>query len=124
MMKCPRCLKDVYDDAKFCPHCGQPLNSQCPRCGYTVSKTDRFCANCGQELTEQKIEDKIGGYYVPIDKQEDNIRYEEPKVDTYQYDEIKVEDYVVEKKEKVKWIPIIIALAVVLLLTGVSFAYL
>ena len=68
-MKCPKCQKEVYDDAKFCPHCGISLDSQCPRCGYTVSTSDRFCANCGQELKKPKVDDNIGGYYVPIHQQ-------------------------------------------------------
>lgn len=129
-MKCPKCQKEVYDDAKFCPHCGISLDSQCPRCGYTVSTSDRFCANCGQELKKPKVDDNIGGYYVPIHQQKEE--YVQPDYSSMSDNDMK-EDYINQdntyyevdkKKDKVKWKSIIIALVVVLLLFAGSFIYL
>ena len=51
-MRCPSCNK--YSDsyiARFCQHCGQPLNKRCMSCGALVSPGANYCPSCGRSLT-------------------------------------------------------------------------
>ena len=48
MIICPKCGESTLD-ARFCQHCGEPLNS-CTSCGAKVSKGAKFCPHCGMEL--------------------------------------------------------------------------
>jgi class 3 adenylate cyclase/tetratricopeptide (TPR) repeat protein len=47
---CPRCGQPNPADARFCSHCGGPLDRSCPDCGAPVDPAARFCASCGIRL--------------------------------------------------------------------------
>lgn len=49
---CPNCGGSVRSVDKFCPTCGQKLESAafCPECGAKVGAADKFCASCGKAL--------------------------------------------------------------------------
>lgn len=55
-MKCTTCGKDVADDAKFCPFCGEHFSknvsdvlsdNSCPVCGASLKLGASFCGSCG-----------------------------------------------------------------------------
>lgn len=48
---CPKCGGST-PDARFCKHCGEPLDS-CLACGARVSSDSKFCTECGTELTQE-----------------------------------------------------------------------
>lgn len=55
MHRCPNCSKELQDDARFCPYCGQKVIQSvglvCPSCGVTHKDPHaRFCSNCGSRL--------------------------------------------------------------------------
>ncbi len=53
---CSSCQREVRADAKFCNHCGQPLQTgqrfqaSCPRCNLPVRTGAKFCPQCGYRL--------------------------------------------------------------------------
>lgn len=47
---CPSCGKSVRADAKFCDHCGQPLDVVCAKCGTKLRPGAKFCDNCGTTI--------------------------------------------------------------------------
>lgn len=49
---CPSCKAEISDKAKFCPECGQKLNSKkfCAECGAEISATAKFCPECGKKI--------------------------------------------------------------------------
>jgi ABC-type oligopeptide transport system substrate-binding subunit/class 3 adenylate cyclase/type II secretory pathway predicted ATPase ExeA len=49
-MKCPNCSGDNPGDARFCQHCGQPLEQRCLRCGTSNVADAAFCKQCGASL--------------------------------------------------------------------------
>jgi class 3 adenylate cyclase/tetratricopeptide (TPR) repeat protein len=49
-MKCPKCLADNKESAKFCSECGQKLGGHCPRCGHSSAPSAKFCEECGNKL--------------------------------------------------------------------------
>ena len=49
-MKCPECLTDNREEAKFCNACGHKFELTCPDCGTTNSPEAKFCDECGNEL--------------------------------------------------------------------------
>ena len=50
MKTCPKCLKKVEDDSKFCSSCGNQLFDEVQE--QTVEKSERrFCKNCGKEVS-------------------------------------------------------------------------
>lgn len=112
-MQCPKCHNEVNIEAKYCPHCGSPLDSRCPNCQHKVSPEDKFCSNCGYQLKGQPTEKKedIKGYYVPIQHTFEDHQEETPIVQE-------------KVKEKVRWKPIIISAIVLVALTIGSLIYL
>uniref|UniRef100_A0A7C4Y4Q2 SPFH domain-containing protein n=1 Tax=candidate division WOR-3 bacterium TaxID=2052148 RepID=A0A7C4Y4Q2_UNCW3 len=50
--KCPKCGKDIPQDAKFCPECGEKLTDKkfCPKCGKEIPQDAKFCPECGNKL--------------------------------------------------------------------------
>lgn len=57
MKKCPNCMSEAADDAKFCNKCGADLTPKkklvCPKCGSEVkNKEARFCLECGTSFNE------------------------------------------------------------------------
>lgn len=47
---CPQCDASISKGAKFCPECGEAVQSEktCPECG--VSASGKFCQECGQAM--------------------------------------------------------------------------
>lgn len=58
---CPHCQKSVRPGTRFCPHCGQKIDtpsssasppsalpSACPHCGAPLRPGAKFCGRCGQ----------------------------------------------------------------------------
>lgn len=61
MKNCPKCNRELRDEAKFCGGCGYnfaaaaaPMAAKpvscCPACGKTVAPNARFCSSCGSSL--------------------------------------------------------------------------
>ncbi len=50
--KCTKCNADVKSNAKFCPECGERLDSKkfCPDCGAEIKGAAKFCPECGKKL--------------------------------------------------------------------------
>ena len=49
---CVACGAEVSSKSKFCPECGEKLNTKsfCPECGEEVSAGAKFCPSCGNKL--------------------------------------------------------------------------
>lgn len=114
-MQCPKCHNEVTTDGKYCPYCGNLLDSRCPQCQHKVSPEDKFCSNCGYQLKGQPLEkEPMKGYYVPI-QQDRNDKEPEKEVIPIVQEEV---------KEKVRWKPIIISAVILVALTIGSLIYL
>jgi membrane protease subunit (stomatin/prohibitin family) len=53
-VECPHCHARVPAGSRFCPNCGQSLQSEsvvCPKCGTTNPADAKFCTNCGEKLS-------------------------------------------------------------------------
>ena len=50
--KCMSCGYISQKPFKFCPECGEPVNTEqkCPGCGAVVDKGQKFCTECVQSL--------------------------------------------------------------------------
>lgn len=48
-MICPSCGKTI-PKGKFCPECGQRLETVCPECGKTLPAGSKFCPECGTQI--------------------------------------------------------------------------
>ncbi len=58
-MTCDRCEEAAKEGCRFCPKCGEPLDS-CTMCAEYARKGYEFCGRCGRSLTEPaKKEDFI-----------------------------------------------------------------
>jgi hypothetical protein len=44
---CPSCGKPTRSEAKFCDHCGKPMEAVCTKCGSALRSGAKFCDNCG-----------------------------------------------------------------------------
>lgn len=51
-MKCPECLYENREGAKFCKECGAKLEYTCPKCGTQIQPDSKFCDECGWELVK------------------------------------------------------------------------
>ncbi len=49
-MICPKCRFENPGDARFCNHCGAPLEGVCPQCGRVNPEGSKFCNQCGCTL--------------------------------------------------------------------------
>ncbi|MCD8215185.1 MAG: zinc ribbon domain-containing protein [Clostridiales bacterium] len=67
---CPSCGKEIDNDSKFCPYCGESIEKRCPACGGVVPKANRFCAKCGADTEIGNIETettaKTDSYTEPV----------------------------------------------------------
>ncbi len=55
-MACPHCQATIPAGSKFCPNCGQQLQTvlvACPKCGTENVAGAKFCTNCGTNLASQ-----------------------------------------------------------------------
>lgn len=108
-MYCPKCNHEMADDMNFCPRCGTKIE-RCPHCHQPLKTNARFCQYCGKEVQQSS---SVGGYYEPIQMNED-IQVKEEK--------IKFKD--IPSQKKVNWKIIIISVLALLVLTGTSLFYL
>ncbi|BBB91803.1 double zinc ribbon [Methylomusa anaerophila] len=46
-MQCPVCSKQIQDEFKFCPHCGNKVNTSCAGCGKSLQPEWVTCPYCG-----------------------------------------------------------------------------
>ena len=44
---CPSCGELTRSEAKFCDHCGKPMQAACAKCGSDLRSGAKFCDNCG-----------------------------------------------------------------------------
>jgi len=51
-MKCPECLSDNREGAKFCNECGYKLELACPKCKNLTRPESKFCDECGHDLSK------------------------------------------------------------------------
>ena len=51
-MKCPECLCDNREGAKFCNECGHKLEFACPKCRNINRPESKFCNECGHDLSK------------------------------------------------------------------------
>ena len=51
-MKCPECLSDNREGAKFCNECGHKLELVCPKCKNINRPDSKFCDECGHDLSK------------------------------------------------------------------------
>lgn len=61
--KCPKCGSSVKRESRFCPTCGEPLNSgllKCGVCGVENRTSAKFCKNCGRPLNQSGAPEMIG----------------------------------------------------------------
>jgi len=49
-MKCPKCLSENRQGAKFCNECGHKLELACPKCRNSNRPGSKFCDECGHDL--------------------------------------------------------------------------
>ncbi|MGD2272732.1 MAG: adenylate/guanylate cyclase domain-containing protein, partial [Desulfobacterales bacterium] len=49
-MKCPECLFENREEAKFCSECGHKFELICPECGTSIRSAGKFCDGCGYNL--------------------------------------------------------------------------
>lgn len=51
---CKNCGAQITDGAKFCPECGEKIetktNNCCPKCGNEIESDEEFCSKCGENL--------------------------------------------------------------------------
>ena len=52
MAVCPKCSRQLDDEAKFCDGCGEKIlkSITCPSCGKQMSGGFIFCQYCGKKL--------------------------------------------------------------------------
>lgn len=43
---CPMCGKEVKEDFKLCPYCGNSLKPKCERCGRELEREWQVCPDC------------------------------------------------------------------------------
>lgn len=58
LISCPKCNKQISDQAKKCPHCGYSMPKPkiyitCPDCEAKVEQGNRICGNCGYPFVER-----------------------------------------------------------------------
>ena len=57
---CQHCGREISQDAKFCPFCGEPTAANlgpCPHCGKPVAADAKYCPHCSRPLTARREPD-------------------------------------------------------------------
>ena len=49
LKSCPRCFREIPEEAKVCPHCNTEVRT-CPKCGTLALKDADTCSRCGIKL--------------------------------------------------------------------------
>ena len=49
-IECPGCKAKIPADAKFCPECGMKMQVKCSKCGAELKAGTKFCPECGNKL--------------------------------------------------------------------------
>lgn len=114
-MICPRCHTEMNDDVNYCPHCGMKIE-KCPACHQPIINGAKFCSHCGTSLYTKQTESHIGGYYEPLHKDSEYVKTVIEPETTIDFKDISV-------NKKVNKKVIIIAVAILLALSGISYAY-
>jgi len=65
-MLCPKCRREIEEDAKFCGYCGYEFVEEkdnatitttlCPNCGAELEENNTFCPNCRARMGTVEIE--------------------------------------------------------------------
>ena len=55
-MNCPKCDREVVQQAKFCGYCGGRVATSCPSCGVLNPPDGLFCYDCGRSMTASEAE--------------------------------------------------------------------
>ena len=62
-MKCPKCAREIKDNAVFCQYCGEKITAKktmyCPKCGEPTISGVSFCGKCGHEFLVKKTSSDI-----------------------------------------------------------------
>lgn len=123
-MICPKCHKEISDDALFCQYCGTPLGKKiCPSCKAENEMDALFCAHCGRPFERdmgERIEKKEAKYdhYVPIES--DVPKQNNDVYSSFDQNEVKIE----KVDHKIHWKQVILGVLALLVLTGGSYYYL
>lgn len=122
-MICPKCHKEISDDALYCQYCGTPLGKKiCPSCRAENDMDALFCAHCGRPF-ERDMSDRVErtakyDHYVPI---ESDI----PKQNTDVFSSLDRDQVAFEKVDKkVHWKSVLSGVLALLVVTGGSYYYL
>lgn len=64
MKNCPKCNKELRDEAKFCSGCGYKFPTEnnaatCPSCGNSLRPGVKFCGKCGSKLQSNESVSEI-----------------------------------------------------------------
>ncbi len=87
---CSNCGKELSDEAKFCPECGNPMISslsqrivrfegevhKCPNCGEVIPSFTRNCPACGYEIREAKAASSVKEFALKLEAIESQRVYE------------------------------------------------
>ena len=114
-MICPKCHKEINDDSLFCGYCGSKLE-KCPKCHKLILGEYMYCDYCGTALNNTSTQNteysntnsshqQYAGYYKPLEKEDTK---EKP---------------VFENKQKLNIKKILIAVLVLLMVTGASYYF-
>lgn len=58
-MKCKKCNYEISGMAKFCPQCGEKVDTEryCPNCGGQLREGAKFCGLCGYNIAKGEVVD-------------------------------------------------------------------
>ena len=71
LKSCPRCFREIPEEAKVCPHCNTEVRT-CPKCGTLALKDADTCSRCGIKLP--KFNPLIESSDVSVDTVVDHVK--------------------------------------------------